>query len=88
MTTTLRGYIGSKGYILGLYRDNGKENGFLMFWVVVNMMVPFGIPIIMRHLIFRVSQKGTITLTTTPIPHMHPRRTLRGAILKVQGFRV
>ena len=34
-------------------------------WVVVKIMVPFWIPIIIRHLIFRVPQKGTIILTTT-----------------------
>ena len=28
-------------------------------------MVPFSIPIVMRHLIFRVPQKGTIILITT-----------------------
>ena len=27
-------------------------------WVVVKMMVPFVIPIIIRHLIFRVPKKG------------------------------
>ena len=25
--TTIMGYIGIIGYILGIYRDNGKENG-------------------------------------------------------------
>ena len=27
METTIMGYIGVLGYILGLYWDNGKENG-------------------------------------------------------------
>ena len=27
-------------------------------WVVVKIMVPFWVPIIIRHLIFRVPQKG------------------------------
>ena len=27
METTIKGYLGIMGYILGLYRDNGKENG-------------------------------------------------------------
>ena len=27
METTIMGYIGIIGYILGLYWDNGKENG-------------------------------------------------------------
>ena len=30
-------------------------------------MVPFWIPIIIRHLIFRLPKKGTIILTTTPM---------------------
>ena len=36
-------------------------------WVVVKIMVPFWIPIIIRHLIFRVPKKGAIVLTTTHI---------------------
>ena len=36
-----------------------------VIWVVVKIMVPFGIPIIVRHLIFRVSKKRTIISTTT-----------------------
>ena len=27
METTIMGYIGIIGYILGFYRDNGKQNG-------------------------------------------------------------
>ena len=27
-------------------------------WVVVKIMVPFGVPIIIRHLLFRVPKKG------------------------------
>ena len=34
-------------------------------WVVVNIMVPFGVRIIIRHLLLRVPQKGAIILTTT-----------------------
>ena len=34
-------------------------------WAVVKMMVHFWIPIILRHLILRVPQKGPISLTTT-----------------------
>ena len=30
-------------------------------------MVPFGVPIIIRHLLFRVPKKGTLILTTTHI---------------------
>ena len=36
-------------------------------WVVVKIMVPLGVPIIIRHLLFRVPQKGTLILTTTHI---------------------
>ena len=36
-------------------------------WVVVKIMVPFWIPIIIRHLIFRAPKKETIILTTTHI---------------------
>ena len=34
-------------------------------WVVVKIMVPFWVPIIIRHLLFRVPKRGTIILTTT-----------------------
>ena len=34
-------------------------------WVVVKIMVPFWAPNIVRHLIFRVPQKGTLILTPT-----------------------
>ena len=33
-------------------------------WVVVKIMVPFLVPMIIRHLIFRVPQKGTLILIT------------------------
>ena len=36
-------------------------------WVVVKIMVPFRVPSIIRHLLFRVSQKWTLILTTTHI---------------------
>ena len=36
-------------------------------WVVVNIMVPDWIPIVIRNLIFRAPQKGTIVLTTTHV---------------------
>ena len=29
-----------------------------LYWVVVKIMVPFWVPIKIRHLIFRVSKKG------------------------------
>ena len=39
--------------------------GTLSKWVAVKIMVPFWVLIIIRHLIFRVPQKGAIILTTT-----------------------
>ena len=38
-----------------------------LIWVVVKIIVPFWIPIIMRHLTSRVPPKGIIILTTTHI---------------------
>ena len=40
-------------------------------WVVVEIMVPSGVPIIIRHLLFRVPEKGTIILTTTQMSSAH-----------------
>ena len=37
----------------------------VLIWVVVKIMVPFWVPILIRHLIFRVPNKGTISVTTT-----------------------
>ena len=34
------------------------QGPFQAIWVVVKIMVPFWIPIIIRHLIFRVPKKG------------------------------
>ena len=45
-------------------------------------MVPFWIPSIIRHLIFRVPKKGTIILTTT---HVSPRQPDHAP--KVNAFR-
>ena len=46
------------GIILGLYRDYGVDIGVISR-VVVKIMVPFfWVPIIIRHLIFRVPQRG------------------------------
>ena len=36
-------------------------------WVVVKIRVPFWVPIIIRHLLFRGTQKGAIILTTTHV---------------------
>ena len=43
-----------------------RKLGLLNMWVDVKIMVPFWIPII-RHLIFRVPQKGIRILTTTHV---------------------
>ena len=40
-----------------------------MNYVVVKIMAPFWVPIIIRHLSFRVPQKGTIILTTNYVAH-------------------
>ena len=40
---------------------------YIYIWVVVNILFPFGVLGIIRHLIFRVPQKRTIILTTTHI---------------------
>ena len=37
----------------------------IYIWVVVKIMIPFWVRNIIRHLIFRVPQKGTLVLTTT-----------------------
>ena len=31
---------------------------YICIWEVVKIMVPFGVPIIIRHLVFRVPKKG------------------------------
>ena len=36
----------------------GIVYGYVGIWVVVKIMVPFWVPIIIRHLIFRVPKKG------------------------------
>ena len=45
------------------YRNLMKQPWVLIrvpsiIWVVVKIMVPFWVPIIIRHLLFRVPQKG------------------------------
>ena len=43
----------------GQYRDGEDDEGmFHSIWVVVKIMVPFWIPAILRHPIFRVPKKG------------------------------
>ena len=49
--------------------------------MVVNIRVPFWVLIIIRHRIFRVPKKGTLSLTTIHIGD----RVLR---IRVQGFEV
>ena len=47
---------------LGPNRGLGAEkvtfNPLGLIWVVVNIMVPFWVPNIVRHLLFRVPKKG------------------------------
>ena len=43
--------------LLVILLDLGLGEGHT--WVVVKMMVPFWIPIIMRHLIFRAPKRGS-----------------------------
>ena len=56
-----------------------RESITVPTWVVVKIMVPFWVPNIVRHLIFRVPKKGTIILKTT---HMTSKPGLAG----VSGF--
>ena len=46
-------------------RAGSEGTDLFVIWVVVEIVVPFWIPIIIRHLIFRVPKKGTIILTIT-----------------------
>ena len=48
-------------------RDLTSKPMTVTIWVVVKSMVPFWIPIIIRHLIFRVPNKGTIVLRTLTV---------------------
>ena len=57
--------FGVGGYELGFrFRRNVKHSVrihiyiYVYMWVVVKIMVPFWIPIIIRHLIFRVRKEG------------------------------
>ena len=43
-------------------------------WLVVKIMVPFWVPIITRHLLFRVAQEGTLILTTTHVTMYTPEK--------------
>ena len=53
-----------EGTLQGIRSDPVEEN----IWVVVRIIVSFWVPIIIRNLIFRGTQKGTIILTTTHMP--------------------
>ena len=35
-----------------------RKHSLLWIWVVVKIMVPFWVPFVIRHLIFRVPKKG------------------------------
>ena len=60
---------------------------------VVKIMIPFGVPMIIRHRIFRVSKKGALILTTTHIGVIgeeisEVRKTsLQMAKLRTQGIK-
>ena len=45
----------------------GSRLRFSSLYMVVKTMVPSWVPIIIRHLLFRLPQKGTVILTTTPM---------------------
>ena len=53
-------------------------------WVVVKVMVPFWVPIIIRHLLF--TQKGTIILTTTHLKS--PENQLAGMYGGIEAYTV
>ena len=64
-----------------------------LIWVVVKLMALFWIPIIIRPLIFRVPQKGTIILTTNHLaspqklsPSCIPARAVATAPCSTQGI--
>ena len=44
---------------------------YIDIWVVAKIMVPFWVPNIIRHLLFRVPKRGTIILRTTHIHILH-----------------
>ena len=49
----------SISHILFFYQEYGPFEGSTgCIWVVVKIMVPFWVPSIVRHLIFRVPKKG------------------------------
>ena len=48
---------------------NMNPSGLLHYamWVVVKIMVPFWVPVFLRHLLFRVPKMGALILTTTHV---------------------
>ena len=51
-------------------------------WVVVKIMVPFWVPIIARHLLFRVPKKGTINFDSHPCKGLNVKsRILPGGLV-------
>ena len=44
--------------LVGMFGTRGSFGFKTHMWVVVKTMVPFWVPIIVRHLLFRVPQKG------------------------------
>ena len=44
--------------LVGVGTDHQLHTSEVHIWVVVKIMVPFWVPIIIRHLIFRVPKRG------------------------------
>ena len=45
--------------LLPRFPGNGRQcTYYIRIWVVVKIMVPFGVPTLIRHLLFRVPKKG------------------------------
>ena len=56
-------------------RGNPSYTASRTMWLVVKIMVPFWVPIITRHLLFRVAQKGTLILTTAHVTMYTPEKS-------------
>ena len=56
--------------------------------MVVKFMVPFWIPVIVRHPIFRVPKKGTIILTTSHMDRHELSRDSSGRCIRTQSLRI
>ena len=52
-------------------QQNLRPSREFRIWVVVKIMVPFGVLIIIRHLLLRVPKKGAIILTATHMSYVY-----------------